>query len=187
MIVGADAVERRRHPAHSRRRSTAATICKRVYYSAFSPIPDASATLPPVKPPLMREHRLYQADWLIASTASRVDEIAQGARDGRHADLEIDPKLAWALVNRALFPVDVNTAEREELLRVPGLGVKSVNGSCACAACSAAARGRRAARAVARKLPALHRRGGLAARRRARQRAACGRGWRPRRRQLSLF
>lgn len=101
---------------------------KRVYYSAFSPIPGAGAKLPPVKPPLMREHRLYQADWLYRFYGFSVDEIAQGARDNAGMlPLDMDPKLAWALVNRALFPLDVNTASREELLRVPGLGVKSVN------------------------------------------------------------
>ncbi|MBX9759975.1 MAG: putative DNA modification/repair radical SAM protein [Beijerinckiaceae bacterium] len=101
---------------------------KRVYYSAFSPIPGAGAKLPPVKPPLMREHRLYQADWLYRFYGFSVDEIAQGARGSAGMlPLDMDPKLAWALVNRALFPMDVNTASREELLRVPGLGVKSVN------------------------------------------------------------
>ncbi|MFN3892246.1 MAG: putative DNA modification/repair radical SAM protein [Beijerinckiaceae bacterium] len=99
---------------------------KRVYYSAFSPIPGAGAKLPPVKPPLMREHRLYQADWLYRFYGFSVDEIAQGARDQGMLPLDMDPKLAWALVNRAQFPVDVNKASREELLRVPGLGVKSV-------------------------------------------------------------
>jgi putative DNA modification/repair radical SAM protein len=101
---------------------------KRVYYSAFSPIPGAGAKLPPVKPPLMREHRLYQADWLYRFYGFSVDEIAQGARDSNGMlPLDMDPKLAWALANRALFPMDVNTASREELLRIPGLGVKSVN------------------------------------------------------------
>ena len=98
---------------------------KRVYYSAFSPIPDASAALPLIKPPLMREHRLYQADWLLRFYGFGVEEIAQGAQGG-HLDLEIDPKLAWALANRHRFPVDVNRAERELLLRIPGVGTKSV-------------------------------------------------------------
>lgn len=98
---------------------------RRVYYSAFSPIPDASSALPLKKPPLMREHRLYQADWLMRFYGFSQDEILKGA-DGGMLDLEIDPKLAWALRNRALFPVDVNRAEREELLRVPGLGTRAV-------------------------------------------------------------
>jgi predicted DNA-binding helix-hairpin-helix protein len=101
---------------------------KRVYYSAFSPIPGAGAKLPPVKPPLMREHRLYQADWLYRFYGFSVEDIAQGAQAGSGMlPLDMDPKLAWALANRALFPLDVNSATREQLLRVPGLGVKSVN------------------------------------------------------------
>jgi putative DNA modification/repair radical SAM protein len=100
---------------------------KRVYYSAFSPIPDASAKLPLVRPPLEREHRLYQADWLMRFYGFEVDEIAGAAEaGGGNLDLGIDPKLAWALANRGRFPVDVNTADRAMLLRVPGLGVKSV-------------------------------------------------------------
>ena len=98
---------------------------RRVYYSAFSPIPDASAALPPGKPPLVREHRLYQADWLMRFYGFEAGEIASSAPDGM-LDLEIDPKLAWALGRRDRFPVDVNRADREELLRVPGLGVKAV-------------------------------------------------------------
>jgi putative DNA modification/repair radical SAM protein len=98
---------------------------RRVYYSAFSPIPDASAALPPVAAPLVREHRLYQADWLLRFYGFTVAELATDA--GGNMSLEIDPKLAWALQNRALFPVDVNTAPKEMLLRVPGLGVKTVN------------------------------------------------------------
>lgn len=99
---------------------------KRVYYSAFSPIPDASSRLPLVSPPLQREHRLYQADWLLRFYDFQLDEITGVAPNG-NLDLEVDPKLAWALANRAQFPVDVNTAPREMLLRVPGFGVKTVN------------------------------------------------------------
>jgi putative DNA modification/repair radical SAM protein len=99
---------------------------RRVYYSAFSPIPDASSALPLSKPPLMREHRLYQADWLMRFYGFSPAEIGDASLDGM-LDLAIDPKLAWALNSRASFPVDVNTAAREMLLRVPGLGVKSVN------------------------------------------------------------
>jgi predicted DNA-binding helix-hairpin-helix protein len=98
---------------------------RRVYYSAFSPIPDSSAALPPKPAPLMREHRLYQADWLLRFYGFKVDELAT---DGAgNLNLDFDPKLAWALQHRALFPVDVNTAPREMLLRVPGLGVKSTD------------------------------------------------------------
>ncbi|MBJ7483264.1 putative DNA modification/repair radical SAM protein [Brevundimonas sp.] len=99
---------------------------RRVYYSAFSPIPDSSSTLPLSKPPLMREHRLYQADWLMRFYGFSAPEIA-GATTGGMLDLAIDPKLAWALNSRAAFPVDVNIADREMLLRVPGLGVKSID------------------------------------------------------------
>lgn len=99
---------------------------RRVYYSAFSPIPDASSSLPLSKPPLMREHRLYQADWLMRFYGFSPPEISE-ATTGGMLDLAIDPKLAWALNRRAEFPVNVNTAPRERLLRVPGLGVKSVD------------------------------------------------------------
>ncbi|MGA0569724.1 putative DNA modification/repair radical SAM protein [Variovorax sp. VNK109] len=98
---------------------------RRVYYSAFSPIPDAAAALPLVSPPLMREHRLYQADWLMRFYGFSHDEIVP-AQGGMLA-LEHDPKLAWALAHRERFPVDLNRAPREMLLRVPGLGVRSVD------------------------------------------------------------
>lgn len=98
---------------------------RRVYYSAFSPIPDSSKNLPLIKPPLMREHRLYQADWLYQFYGFDIDEIASTQKDGM-LDLDIDPKLAWALANRQQFPVDVNKADRETLLRVPGFGTKTV-------------------------------------------------------------
>lgn len=98
---------------------------KRVYYSAFSPIPDSSAALPVITPPLMREHRLYQADWLLRFYDFSVDEITS-ATDAGNLDLAIDPKMAWALRNRHLFPVDVNRAERAMLLRIPGFGTKTV-------------------------------------------------------------
>ena len=101
---------------------------RRVYYSAFSPIPDASAVLPLKAPPLVREHRLYQADWLLRFYEFDVDEIAPRAADGTATllDLDIDPKLAWALRHPECFPVDLNTAPKERLLRVPGLGTSSV-------------------------------------------------------------
>jgi putative DNA modification/repair radical SAM protein len=99
---------------------------RRVYYSAFSPIPDASCLLPVKSPPLRRENRLYQADWLLRYYGFSVDEIASGGSGGM-LDLDIDPKLAWALKHRDQFPVDVNSGPRELLLRVPGLGVKTVN------------------------------------------------------------
>jgi predicted DNA-binding helix-hairpin-helix protein len=74
---------------------------------------------------LQRENRLYQADWLLRHYGFTVDEVA-AATEGGMLDLAIDPKLAWAIKNRGLFPVDVNTAPRELLLRVPGLGARTV-------------------------------------------------------------
>jgi putative DNA modification/repair radical SAM protein len=99
---------------------------RRVYYSAFSPIPDASSKLPLQPPPLQREHRLYQADWLLRFYDFSVDEIAPTDAASGMLDLDIDPKLAWALRHPERFPVDVNTAPRELLLRVPGLGTRNV-------------------------------------------------------------
>jgi putative DNA modification/repair radical SAM protein len=135
MIVGADAT------SDSTILSASAHLygaygMRRVYYSAFSPIPDASSRLPLRQPPMMREHRLYQADWLIRFYGFAHDEIVPGSLaqagttpvtgSGMLA-LDMDPKLAWALSHRAQFPVDLNRAPREMLLRVPGLGVKAVN------------------------------------------------------------
>ena len=97
---------------------------RRVYYSAFSPIPDAPGLLPSVQPPLVREHRLYQADWLVRFYGFTAAEIAPP--EAPNLDLQLDPKLAWAIRHRALFPVDVNAAPRELLLRIPGVGAKSV-------------------------------------------------------------
>ena len=99
---------------------------RRVYYSAFSPIPDSAAKLPSAAPPLLREHRLYQADWLMRFYGFSRGEIVAGGEGGM-LDTAVDPKLAWALRHRGAFPVDVNRADREALLRVPGLGVKSVD------------------------------------------------------------
>lgn len=98
---------------------------RRVYYSAFSPIPAADRELPSITPPLVREHRLYQADWLMRFYGFRADELTEP--DAPSLPLDVDPKLAWALRNRAFFPIDVNAAPREALLRVPGLGVRNVD------------------------------------------------------------
>ena len=125
VIVGADAATDR-----SVLESSAGLYKKfamrRVYYSAFSPIPEGSAVLPVKPPPLQRENRLYQADWLLRYYGFSVDEIAAGGEAGM-LDLEIDPKLAWALKNRHCFPVDINSGPREMLLRVPGLGARAVD------------------------------------------------------------
>lgn len=125
VIVGADASNDATILGQSTRLYSSYGL-KRVYYSAFSPIPDSSDKLPLIRPPLQREHRLYQADWLLRFYGFDLDEITAVNPDG-NLDLEIDPKLAWALSHRGLFPLDVNTASREMLLRVPGFGVKTVN------------------------------------------------------------
>ncbi len=125
MIVGADAAD---DAVILRTSATlyAAYALKRVYYSAFSPIPHAAAALPLRAPPLVREHRLYQADWLMRFYGFAAEEIT-GGRPGGMLDLDIDPKLAWALAHRERFPVDVNRAPLEILLRVPGLGKHTVD------------------------------------------------------------
>jgi putative DNA modification/repair radical SAM protein len=125
MIIGADGSNDAAVLGQSTRLYSSYKL-KRVYYSAFSPIPDSSSKLPLIRPPLEREHRLYQADWLLRFYKFELDEITSVTRDG-NLDLEVDPKLAWALANRALFPLDVNRASRDMLLRVPGFGVKTVS------------------------------------------------------------
>ncbi len=125
MIVGADG-ERDSDVLRASASLYGGYHLKRVYYSAFSPIPGSSASLPARKPPLMREHRLYQADWLYRFYAFSMDEVLDATVEGM-LDLDLDPKLAWALRHRERFPIDVNRAPREDLLRVPGLGVKSVD------------------------------------------------------------
>ena len=125
MIVGADGASDATILGTSSRLYSGYNL-KRVYYSAFSPIPDASKALPPARPPLMREHRLYQADWLYRFYGFAIAEVTAARPDGM-LDLELDPKLAWALANRDRFPIDLNKAERALLLRIPGLGVKGVD------------------------------------------------------------
>ena len=123
---------------------------RRVYYSAFSPIPHSAQQLPAQAPPLMREHRLYQADWLLRFYGFTISEITSSSLTpaqhllsqhslspeeahtnplpaGGMLDLDLDPKLAWALRNRHMFPVNINTATREMLLRVPGIGTIGAN------------------------------------------------------------
>jgi putative DNA modification/repair radical SAM protein len=97
---------------------------KRVYYSAFSPIPHAHSGLPVKAAPMVREHRLYQADWLMRFYGFEAGEITASA--DANLELGLDPKLAWALRHREFFPLDVNTAPKEALLRVPGFGVTNV-------------------------------------------------------------
>ena len=100
------------------------TQMKRVYYSGFIPVNSYDTRLPALKQaPLVRENRLYQADWLMRFYQYRADEIVDDAHPD--LDLEIDPKLAWALRHPEMFPVDVNKADYAMILRVPGIGVKS--------------------------------------------------------------
>ena len=97
---------------------------KRVYYSGFIPVNAYDNRLPALTtPPLVRENRLYQADWLLRFYQFKVDEIVNDAYPD--LDLDVDPKLAWALRHPEVFPVDINKADYEMLLRVPGIGVKS--------------------------------------------------------------
>lgn len=97
---------------------------KRVYYSGFIPVNSYDNRLPAITaPPLKRENRLYQADWLMRFYFFKVDEIVNDANP--NLDLDFDPKMAYALRNPWLFPVDINRAEYETILRVPGIGVKS--------------------------------------------------------------
>jgi len=97
---------------------------KRVYYSGYVPVNAHDSRLPALTaPPMQREHRLYQADWLMRFYAFKVDEIVNDLQP--NLDLELDPKLAYALRHPELFPIDVNRADYEMILRVPGIGVKS--------------------------------------------------------------
>jgi len=125
MIVGADAASDRDIVAKASGLYDRFGL-RRVYYSAFSPIPDASAVLPLKRPPLMREHRIYQADWLMRFYGFAPREVQSATDELGMLPLDIDPKLAWALKFRDSFPVDVNRAPKEMLLRVPGLGTKAV-------------------------------------------------------------
>ena len=121
MIVGADASD------DQTILSTAQTLygsykLKRVYYSAFSPIPQSPGTVPLAPPPLQREHRLYQADFLMRSYGFQASELLP---DAGNLALDIDPKLAWALSHREHFPMDLNLAEEAMIARVPGIGLRN--------------------------------------------------------------
>lgn len=99
------------------------TMC-RVYYSGYIAVNTYDKRLPVLKqPPLVRENRLYQADWLLRFYQFKVDEIVNDAHPD--LELEIDPKLSWALRHPEYFPVDINRADYEMILRIPGVGVKS--------------------------------------------------------------
>ncbi|MFP5392459.1 MAG: putative DNA modification/repair radical SAM protein [Gammaproteobacteria bacterium] len=121
MIVGADA------STDKTILGTAQTLygsykLKRVYYSAFSPIPQSPGTVPLAPPPMQREHRLYQADFLMRGYGFNASELLP--KDGNLA-LDIDPKLAWALSHREHFPLDLNMADETMIARVPGIGLRN--------------------------------------------------------------
>ena len=97
---------------------------RRIYYSSFSPFPMGDARLPQAAPPLVREHRLYQADWLMRYYGFHAAELTSD-RDP-NLSLSKDPKLTWAEAHPEFFPVDVNAGSREALLRVPGIGYRNV-------------------------------------------------------------
>ncbi|WP_426116506.1 putative DNA modification/repair radical SAM protein [Massilia sp. PWRC2] len=122
MIVGADASD------DQTILSTAETLytsykLKRVYYSAFSPIPESPKSVPLAPPPMLREHRLYQADFLLRSYGFVASELLPAG--GGNLALDIDPKLAWALAHREHFPMDLNLADASMIARVPGIGLRN--------------------------------------------------------------
>ncbi|HEU4853643.1 MAG TPA: putative DNA modification/repair radical SAM protein [Telluria sp.] len=122
MIVGADASD------DQTILSTAETLyssykLKRVYYSAFSPIPQSPKSVPLAPPPMQREHRLYQADFLLRSYGFQASELLPAS--GGNLALDIDPKLAWALAHREHFPLDLNMADQAMIARVPGIGLRN--------------------------------------------------------------
>jgi putative DNA modification/repair radical SAM protein len=125
MIVGADRSDDMAILTASTRLYAAYGL-RRIYYSAFSPTGHPSARLPQTATPLMREHRLYQADWLLRHYGFGLSDLEAATPSGM-LSLDIDPKLSWALAHRGRFPVDVNRAGREMLLRVPGLGTRAVD------------------------------------------------------------
>ncbi|MCU1720305.1 putative DNA modification/repair radical SAM protein [Pseudomonas sp. 5P_5.1_Bac1] len=122
MIVGADASDDRSILCNAESLYQGYGL-RRVYYSAFSPIPDSPDSVPLAAPPLLREHRLYQADFLMRGYGYKAGELLS---ESSNLALDIDPKLAWALSNREVFPVDINRAEPALLARIPGIGLRSV-------------------------------------------------------------
>ena len=98
---------------------------RRVFYSAYSPIPNADAAMPMSKPALVRENRLYQADWLLRFYGFKAEELT--TEKDQNLSLDYDPKTAWALAHREYFPVNINTATREQILRVPGIGARNAD------------------------------------------------------------
>ena len=123
MVIGATQSSDKQILATAERLYTCFQL-RRIYYSGFSPYPHADSRLPLHPPPLLREHRLYQADWLMRHYGFQAQELTTDTQP--NLDLTRDPKLQWALRHREFFPVDINTASREALLRLPGLGYKNV-------------------------------------------------------------
>ncbi|WP_426175170.1 putative DNA modification/repair radical SAM protein [Massilia sp. TWR1-2-2] len=122
MIVGADSSD------DQTILNTAETLynsykLKRVYYSAFSPIPQSPDSVPLAPPPMLREHRLYQADFLLRSYGFAASELLPAS--GGNLALDIDPKLSWALAHREHFPMDLNLADASMIARVPGIGLRN--------------------------------------------------------------
>jgi putative DNA modification/repair radical SAM protein len=125
MIVGADASDDK-HILGTAETLYGSYKLKRVYYSAFSPIPDSPKSVPLAPPPMQREHRLYQADFLLRSYGFQVSELLPGeGTQPVNLALDIDPKLAWALANRQHFPMDLNRADLGMIARVPGIGLRN--------------------------------------------------------------
>ncbi|GAA4909840.1 putative DNA modification/repair radical SAM protein [Mucilaginibacter defluvii] len=124
VIVGATAIEDDRAILYSANHFYKTFKLKRVYYSGYVPVL-ADNRLPALNTavPMVRENRLYQADWLMRFYGFKVNEIVNN--DQRHLDLDIDPKLSWALRNMHVFPVDINKADLQMILRVPGIGMLS--------------------------------------------------------------
>lgn len=123
MVVGAT-------PANDRQILSTATHLygqyklRRIYYTGFSPFPEADARLPLKAAPLIREHRLYQSDWLMRFYGFQAEELT--SEENPSLSLTEDPKSTWARTHPEYFPVDVNAAPREALLRVPGIGYRNV-------------------------------------------------------------
>jgi predicted DNA-binding helix-hairpin-helix protein len=101
-----------------------------VYYSGYVPVSN-DYRLPAIGTPvpMIRENKLYQADWLLRFYGFKVNEIVN--KENPLLDIDIDPKLSWALRNLHFFPIDINTADKQLLIRVPGIGIRSVNKICA--------------------------------------------------------
>ena len=124
MIVGATAASDRDILSTSTHLYSAYKL-RRIYFTGFSPYPQADTRLPLKPAPLVREHRLYQADWLMRFYGFKASELT--TPDTPDLSLQEDPKTTWARAHPEFFPVDLNAAPREALLRIPGIGYKSVD------------------------------------------------------------